>query len=387
VFPFYEAQQIDESSMTSESDLVALIAAIYEAGMDFSLWPDALGRIAAAFGAPSAGMARQGKTLAECWGISSGVQPAAIKSYVEYYHAVNPIWQRVPNTPAGTVQTDTMVIPRGDLERTEFFNDYMLPQQIRGLLNSVVLLEEGRQTVVTMHGRQQFDDHDIELYKLITPHLQRAVQINLKSAQTKLNYAASIEALNRLNEGVMFVDVNAAVLFANSIAESLFVAEAGLRQREGILYSKVRSETAALHALIAKCGDNSSIPSSGGFLSFSRAAGRLPLSLMIAPMPPRPLTWLISKRPVAIIFVIDPERIPKPASRQLTEQYGLTRAEAAFAIEILNGDGIQAAADRLSISRATARTHLARVFDKTGARRQSELVRLLMSAKLSMQGD
>lgn len=372
--------------MSRESDLVALIAAIYEAGTDFNLWPDALGRIAAAFSAPSAGMARQGKTPAECWGICAGVQPAAIKSYVEHYHGVNPIWQRVPNTPAGTVQADTMVMPRRELERTEFFNDYLVPQRIGGLLNSVVLVEEGRQTVVTMHGHRQFDADDVALYKLITPHLQRAVQINLKSAQMQMNHAASRQALDRLSEGVLFVDVNGSVTLANRSAESLFAAEAGLRQRDGILEGNAHSETLALHALIAKCGERSAIPSSGGNLSLSRGAGRSPLALMIAPiLHPLP-DWLIGKKPVAIIFVNDPERTPKPASRQLIEQFGLTRAEASFAIEILNGDGIQAAADRLSITRATARTHLARVFDKTGVRRQSELVRLLMSAIYPIDG-
>jgi DNA-binding CsgD family transcriptional regulator len=59
----------------------------------------------------------------------------------------------------------------------------------------------------------------------------------------------------------------------------------------------------------------------------------------------------------------------------------MTPAEAGFAIEILSGDGIQAAADRLSISRSTARTHLSRIFDKTGTRRQAELVRVLISTK------
>jgi DNA-binding CsgD family transcriptional regulator len=369
--------------MSSESDLVALIAAIYEAGMDFNLWPDTLERIAAAFGAPSAGMARQGKTWADCWGFSSGVQPAAMKSYVEYYHGVNPIWQRVPHTPAGTVQADTMVMPRRELERTEFFNDYLVPQRIAGMLNSVILVEDGRQTVVTMHGRRQFDVDDVARYKLITPHLQRAVQINLKSAQMQINHAASREALDRLDEGVLFVDVNGSVLLANRIAESLFKAEAGLRQRDGILQGNVRSETLALHALFAKCGERGAIPSSGGNLSLSRGVGRSPLVLMIAPILHPAPDWLIGNKPVAIIFVNDPERTTKPAARQLTEQFGLTRAEAAFAIEILNGDGIQAAADRLSITRATARTHLARVFDKTGVRRQSQLVRLLMSANRS----
>jgi hypothetical protein len=280
------------------------------------------------------------------------------KNYVEHYHGVNPIWQRVPNTPAGTAQADTMVMPRRELERTEFFNDYLVAQRIGGLLNSVVLVEERRQTVVTMHGRRQFDADDVALYKLITPHLQRAVQINLKSAQTQMYHAASREALDRLNEGVLFVDVDGSVLLANRIAESLFKAEAGLRQRDGILQGNVHSETLALHALLAKCGERGAIPSSKGNLSLSRGVGRSPLVLMIAPtLHPAP-DWLIGKKPVAIIFVNDPERTTKPASRQLTEQFGLTRAEAAFAIEILNGDGIQGAADSLSITRATARTHL-----------------------------
>jgi len=370
--------------MNSESDLLELIAAIYEAGMDFSLWPMTLERIAEAFGVPSAGMARQGKTPADCWGMSAGIEPAAIKRYVDYYHGINPIWQSVPNTPAGTVQTDTMVIPRGELIRTEFFNDYMLPQRIGGLLNSVVLLEEGRQTVVTMHGREQFETDDIALYKLITPHLQRAVQMNLKTATMEISQAATIEALNSLNEGVLFVDANAAVVFANSIAERLFLAGAGLRQRNGILQGKLPYETAALHAVIAMCSVDG-LRSSGGSLTLSRGTGRSPLSLMIAPISKREPHGFHGRGPVAVIFVTDPDRILKPAASQLREQFGLTPAQAAFAIEILSGDGIQAAADRLAITRATARTHLARVFEKTGTRRQSELVRLLMSAKVWRQ--
>ena len=86
---------------------------------------------------------------------------------------------------------------------------------------------------------------------------------------------------------------------------------------------------------------------------------------------------------MAVIFVNDPDRNGKPDAVQLQEKFGMTPAEARFAAEILKGDGIQAAADRLSISRATARTHLSRIFDKTGTRRQAELVGVLMSSKLS----
>jgi DNA-binding CsgD family transcriptional regulator len=57
----------------------------------------------------------------------------------------------------------------------------------------------------------------------------------------------------------------------------------------------------------------------------------------------------------------------------------LTPAEADFALEIVKGDGRAAAAARFGISVGTARTHLTHIFDKTGVRRQAELVRLLLS--------
>jgi hypothetical protein len=125
--------------MSREFDLASLIAAIYEAGMDFSLWPYALGRIAAAYGAPSAGLARQGRTPSECWGFSSESDPNIEKQYIDHYHSVNPIWQRASSAGVGTVQTDTMVMPRRELKRTEFFNDFLVPQQMESMLNTVVL--------------------------------------------------------------------------------------------------------------------------------------------------------------------------------------------------------------------------------------------------------
>ena len=68
--------------MSSESDLASLIAAIYEAGMDFSLWPYALGRIAAAFDAPSAQWTRPGQTPFDWLAFSSAIDPEYEKKYI-----------------------------------------------------------------------------------------------------------------------------------------------------------------------------------------------------------------------------------------------------------------------------------------------------------------
>ena len=86
-------------------------------------------------------------------------------------------------------------------------------------------------------------------------------------------------------------------------------------------------------------------------------------------------------RPRTILFITDPEATVDLRRRQLGEDFGLTPAEAAVAVEVLEADGLQAAAGRLGISLATARTHLAHVFDKTGTRRQAQLVRLLLQSQ------
>lgn len=369
--------------MSSESDLASLIAAIYEAGTDFSLWPYALGRIAAAFNAPSAGIARQGRTPSECWGFSSGIDPNYEKKYIDYYHGINPIWRRASSTPVGTVQTDTMVVPRRELRRTEFFNDFLVPQQMESMLNAVVLVEEGRQTVVTVRRNEQFNAHNVELYKSLAPHLQRAVQINIKLARAELNHNASIATLDHLNDGIVFVDPDANVCFVNKAAEQYF-ANRDLCQREGRLHAISADDTAALHALIAKCSASGIRHRRGDFVSVRRQLGRSPLSMLIAPLPVENSFVLMPSRPMAVIFITDPDKVNNPTLMQLREKFGLTPAEANFAAEIAKGDGIQAAADRLSISRATARTHLSRIFDKTGTRRQAELVRVLLSAKGSV---
>ena len=60
-------------------------------------------------------------------------------------------------------------------------------------------------------------------------------------------------------------------------------------------------------------------------------------------------------------------------------RYAITPAEFRVMMLIVQGMTIAEAAETLGIS-PTAKTHLARLFDKTGTSRQADLVRLAMSA-------
>ena len=86
----------------------------------------------------------------------------------------------------------------------------------------------------------------------------------------------------------------------------------------------------------------------------------------------------------ASVLIVDPER-PRAVSRHLMSRlYGLTPREAALASVLSTGATVRAAAAELGITYETARTHLRRVFEKTGTSRQTELIVLL--SRLPIRG-
>lgn len=62
-------------------------------------------------------------------------------------------------------------------------------------------------------------------------------------------------------------------------------------------------------------------------------------------------------------------------------RFDLTFSEQRLAEQLLTGRTLAEAAQALGVSRNTAKTHLARIFDKTGARSQMALLRLLTSER------
>ena len=104
------------------------------------------------------------------------------------------------------------------------------------------------------------------------------------------------------------------------------------------------------------------------------------LMLQLAGVSPGLSRGLGAKHLVAV-FVIDPGRFSDPTPPQLQRQFGLTPAEAEIACEIVKGEGLVTCARRMGISRATASTHLQRIFEKTGTKRQAQLVRAVLALR------
>jgi DNA-binding CsgD family transcriptional regulator len=117
-------------------------------------------------------------------------------------------------------------------------------------------------------------------------------------------------------------------------------------------------------------------PSSGG--GVLRLVSDNASSLLLSVTPLRaPVAWNAARRPAALVLLSPADQDVSPRSEHLRALYNLTPAETAVASRIMRGDGVQAEARALQIAPNTLRTHLSRIFDKTGTRRQAELARLL----------
>jgi DNA-binding CsgD family transcriptional regulator len=68
--------------------------------------------------------------------------------------------------------------------------------------------------------------------------------------------------------------------------------------------------------------------------------------------------------------------------RRAIRLFELTAAESRLLDILCSGASIPQAAALLGVARTTARTHLQRIFDKSGTRRQSDLQRLIFSSGL-----
>jgi FixJ family two-component response regulator len=182
--------------------------------------------------------------------------------------------------------------------------------------------------------------------------------------------------LDRLAIPIVIADGQARVQGRNSAAEALLGQRTAISVGDdGRLRAARPVETQALHAALASCcaatpSDATTVP-----LSTGNAVTRL--RAVVAPLSASGGT---GSAPLAAVLVDLPNRSAvAPNAEMLCSLHGLTPAEGQLAARLVAGDSVQEACEALGIALATGRTHLSRVFAKTGAARQADLVGLVLT--------
>ena len=372
---------------TDGEPLNALIDRIYDAAAGFCGWDEVLSDLARLLGGAAAVLGVVGP---RCAGrvVQVGVEPACMAHYLERHAGRNELSVRSASLPVGSVVTDEGVMPKAEFLRTAFYDECLRPQGLRSLINLRAARDEhgaeANVCVLRTAAEGEFGAEEAELFSRLAPYLRRAVAIHTRLAEAEGDRRALAEALERLPRAAFLVDGAAAVRHANAAGAALLASrDGGLRAdpgEGGALRTARAEETALLRRVVAAAvlsrGAGHAV---GEHVCLSRPPPRPPLVATAIPLSADGAAAAgLPPVATALLLVTDPEARAEGASPALLcEAFGLTRAEAGVAARAANGEGVPALAASLGISPGTARLHLHRVFEKTGAHRQAELAAVL----------
>jgi len=366
-------------------DFDTLVGQVYDAAIETGRWPQVLELLSDFLEGAHTKLTFQNVRTLRSEATSVRSPPEADRTYAQYYYKTNVFLQRIAKLPAGTLIPVWNLLPREIYQRSEFYNDFCRPNDMCHPIGVVLANEPDARVVFTCGSAKaasEFEPEHLDRLRRIGPHLVRAAGVSLRLSRAEIAKDANAEALDRVAQGVLIVAADGEVLFANQTAEVLLAEADGIRTEKSKVRASAAADTAPFHRLIAAAAERSDV--AGGVMTIRRPVPRRPLSVLVAPLTIES-AWFVAGRPAAIVFVADPDSAPSTAQDELRHLYRLTPAEAALAIAISRGAGLQAVADELQISLTTARTHLQHVFEKTETRRQAELVRLISAGGLYLR--
>ena len=368
-----------------ESQLANIIGQIYEAALDETPWPDALCAVADLCGAENAALVVADSRLGYSSVVTPRADPDVVSAYAEHWWLHDPTARATASAQVGQLTTlaDT---GRELFLRSPFHNEFWRRSGLgTERIATNLLLGDGMFSSLVLQASTRSDEIDEAMFKrfaILVPHFVRAVNLSRKLYRMEIEATVDGLANGAGGAGVLVVDKAARVVFADADAEALLAAGDDIRVVGGILRLAQPRADALLRATINACTAGWPLSAAGRHVRFARSASGSPLLVKVVPyrggIAKAVAAAASYPAPVAMLILHDPDKERAARVATFRERYGLTPAEATLAVEMLRGDGRAAAAERCGISINTARTHLIRVFEKTGVSRQAELIRLLL---------
>lgn len=363
----------------NQDDLSALIGHIYDAALDVDEWAEFL-RVLTTRYVPGKGaflLIDQATSLVP-YVTTANFEEDRVASYRDYYGALDPGLPLLDHTRVGQVFRSDELVALPEFRKTEFYNDWARPQTVDVSTMSLIAQDERRiilMSVLHEDGKTPTEE-ELGLLRLLMPHLKRAAQVHRQFSTLSGRSASAETALDQVRSGVILLDEAGHSLFANAAARRLLALRDGLtldnlgRPVAALLGERERLDK-AIHATLAA-------GVAGGAVRITRPSLRPAFIALLAPLPvENPLFAPFRAR--LVLFVRDPA---EPTSGDvLRSLYRLTPAETRLAIALAMGESLESYAEEASLSAHTVKTQLRTVFAKTGARRQGELVALVLRSE------
>jgi DNA-binding CsgD family transcriptional regulator/PAS domain-containing protein len=370
--------------MSDTEQVASLIGDIYDAALDPSRWTAVLQRTRDVVGGSAAVVfSKDARTKRlQIYHHCGGMDPHYRQLYFDHYEKLDPttgvqVMSGI-GEPIGTVD----IMPIEDFQKTSFYQEWRRPQ---GVVDFVAAALDRTATCAVLFGvfRQHqhgFVDNDTRRrMRQIVPHIRRAILIGKVIEHKTAEAATFADALDGLSAGMFVVDAEGRIVHSNASGQALLDDGAALDGAHGRIRPTDAAAARALKDVVAASGDNAAMGIKGIAVPLTGRDGQRYAAHVL------PLTTGDRRRTraryeaVAAVFVRKAEIEAPSAPDIIAKHYQLTPTELRVLLAIVDIGGVRETSEALGIGEATVKTHLHRVFGKTGASRQADLVKLVAS--------
>ena len=362
-----------------QQQLSDLIGIVYDAAIDPSRWEDAIARAAQFVGGTGAGLFCKDvgvphATIPHRVGFRA---PLPVALFQQIYPAAEGHFLGDLEQPIAT--TDLMSF--GELAESELYRQWAEPQGLIDFLSAVV----DRTTIsaaifgVFRHERNGVvDDQARRQMRLIAPHIRRAVLIGRMFEFKAAEVVTFVDTLDGLSTGMYLVDAAGRLIHANAAGHALLGASDILSSVGGRLVAGDAHIDRTLRDIFAAAGQgDAALGIKGIAVPLTAKDGERYIAHAL------PLTSGARRRAgvvstVAAALFVRKATLAAPSTPQaIGSAFKLTPTELRVLMAIVEVGGVPEVATAFGIADTTVRTHVTRLFEKTGTSRQADLVKLV----------
>ncbi|MHA6346681.1 helix-turn-helix transcriptional regulator [Roseivivax sp. CAU 1761] len=303
--------------------------------------------------------------------LASGMDPAALRSYADHYCALNPWMAAATRRPIGVAVPDSAMFDRAALLKTEFYNDYLRPNDLQGAIGVTITRKEECHFFLSVLGDVQDTQSEREALaalRALVPDLRRAFEFYQRRP------APNAAEAERPGAGTMVLGPRRSLRASSGEAlrqlELGRVMSVGPTGRVSFRDKHVADRIDA--CLAAPCVKPTG---SGTHVLLVADPPGMPLKLTVMAWP-----WAEGMRyfrgPECLVL-LEALGAGDPDLAEFARLFGLTARETEVAAALLAGLSTQDIASNLGVTFETVRSYLRAPFAKTGTCRQPQLVSLV----------
>src|SRR3954471_16698267 len=377
--------------MKHREQLSALISVIYDGALEPARRTDVLERIAQFTGGHSSGLlVKHSPATSDNLYCYIGAHRESLQAYSEDYAELDATLE-LPAFGNEQVVSATDLVPYEEFRRGRFYRQWARPQGWVDVASAVIeksATSSAFLSVVRHEASGMVDDEMRRRMALITPHVRRALLIGKTVNVKKAESACFADILDGLSAGMILVDAKGRIVHANAAGTAILDDSDFLRAINGSLIASDSAINTAVQDILlaADGGGDDAVGAKGIALPLTAHTGERYVAHVLPLTSGARREAGLAYNAVAALFVRKATLKVYSPAEVIGTMYKLTPTELRGLLAMVVVGGVPEVAAALGVAATTIKTHLGRLFAKTGVARQADLVKLVAGFSTPLAG-